>query len=168
MATKSVDSNPYGGLAELSRSRAFLLAGAMSVLGLIMGVTWTVVRDDLASSDGDPAHGTPFVADSPDDTLPAAGVRTSSPGRAALPAVTGTRATALNAPGEPIALVPDTSAARLAAPALGKTWIEIPARSRDLTRSGIGRALPEQDRIGQETRGSTGTPAVLGVPASAA
>ena len=43
MATKILAPDLSGGPAELTRARVFLLVGVVSVLGLIMGVTWTVV-----------------------------------------------------------------------------------------------------------------------------
>ena len=42
---------------SFTRARVFLLVGVVSVLGLIMGVSWTVVRNDPASSDSDPSRG---------------------------------------------------------------------------------------------------------------
>jgi hypothetical protein len=103
VATKSVGPNLYGGPAEFTRARAFLLVGVVSVLGLIMTVTWTVVRNDPASSDSDPSQGAPLVAGTADDGLPPAGARSFSADHAALPTAAGTSGPA-GGPIGPIAL----------------------------------------------------------------
>jgi hypothetical protein len=87
VATKSIGPNLYGGSAEVTRARALVLVGVMSVLGLIMAVTWTVVRNEAASSDSDRPRAAPYVADPVDDGLRPAGVLMFSPTHAALPAL---------------------------------------------------------------------------------
>src|SRR4051794_14675485 len=87
VATNGVGPDLYGGFGGLSRARVLLLVGVVSVLGLLMGVAWTIARNDRASSDGDPTKATPYVAPAGDGELPPAGLRTVDTERAVLPTV---------------------------------------------------------------------------------
>lgn len=90
VATKSGGPDLYGGIGGISRARVLLLIGTVSVLGLVMGVAWTIARNDRASSDDDPTRTTPYVADAGQEELPAAGLRTAGPAHAVLPTVAPT------------------------------------------------------------------------------